>query len=132
MKEIVLIEPVTDGLKTIKSYLSEINAHYSVFNSVDDAVQSDVTADLVVLLANQNAINFNRDIDVLNKSQSFSKIPRIFILPLEMAGDTLLSKIIGNQPAFKSPIDKLGFLSTAARLLNGFLRYLRAVSSVHS
>lgn len=117
MENIFLIETFPDGLKTIKSYFSDINANYSEFISVNDAMESGEMPALVVLLVNKNFKNFSKDIDSLENNPSFSRIPRIFILPVEMSGMMPNPEIIDGQSSFQIPVNKLKFFSTVSKFL---------------
>ena len=117
MKKIHVIETFTDGLRTIKSHLSDINGKYSVFGSVDAALVSGETSDLVILLANRNVDHFKRDLETLYKASFFSKIPVIVCLPFKTAETKPAAEIVGEIPAFELPVSKLSFLSTVAKFL---------------
>ena len=117
MKNIFLIGAFPDGLKTTRSYLSEINLNYSEFSSVKDAVESGRVPSLIVLLADKNMKNFDEDVDSLKNSPSFSRIPRIYIFPFEMPGVLPAPGIIDGQSSFQMPVDKLKFLSSVSTFL---------------
>lgn len=117
MKKIFLIGTFPDGLKTIRSYLSDINVNYLEFSSVRDAVESGRVPSLVVLLADKIVENFNKDVDSLKNNPSFSRIPRIYIFPLQMSGILPDSRIIDGQSSFQMPVDKLKFLSSVSTFL---------------
>lgn len=117
MKKIFLIGTFPDGLKTIRSYLSDINVNYLEFSSVRDAIESGRMPSLVVLLADKNVGNFNKDVDSLKNNPSFSRIPRIYIFPLQMSGMQPDSRIIDGQSSFQMPVDKLKFLSSVSSFL---------------
>ncbi|MEW6108879.1 MAG: PilZ domain-containing protein [Nitrospirota bacterium] len=117
MTNIFLIETVRDGLRIIKSYLSDNNLNYMEFSSVNDAIKTNEVPMLIILLVNKNLENFKKDAETLKNSPAFSRIPRIFILPFEISGMTTNSEIIYGEPSFQIPVDKLKFLSTVSRFL---------------
>ena len=118
MKKICLIETSTVGLRIIKSYLSEMNAQCELFSSVKDVVKTNTEFDLVVLLAQQNSEFLREDLDTLQNAPSFTKIPRIILLPGELPKDIQIAEISELQTSFRMSPDKLQFLTTAAKLLN--------------
>jgi len=117
MKKIHVIENIPDGLRTIKSHLSDISGEYSVFNSVGDALSAGETSDLVILLAQRNLDYFRRDMETLYKSNSFSRIPLIVCLPFSASETSPLKDIIHGTTSFELPVNKLKFLSTVSRYL---------------
>jgi len=117
MKKICLIETSTVGLRIIKSYLSEMNAQCELFSSVRDVVKTNTEFDLVVLLAQQNSEFLREDLDTLQNAPSFTKIPRIILLPGESPKDIQIAEISELQTSFRMSPDKLQFLTTAAKLL---------------
>ncbi|MGE5300958.1 MAG: hypothetical protein ACM3MB_08350 [Acidobacteriota bacterium] len=112
MKKIHVIENIPDGLRTVKSHLSDISGEYSVFNSVGDALSAGETSDLVILLAQRNMDYFRRDMETLSKSHSFSRIPVIVCLWFSTSETSLVKEIIHWTTSFELPVNKLKFLST--------------------
>lgn len=117
-KRIHLVETYPGGLKTIKTYLSEINANHSLYTALDDAMSSDVRPDLVILLANKNIVHCNEDITCYHNDPSFSKIPLILMLPPQVTAYAHAIKRDKCQFAFQMPLDNLRFLARVARLLD--------------
>ncbi|MFA6056443.1 MAG: PilZ domain-containing protein [Thermodesulfovibrionales bacterium] len=116
-KKIHLIETVPDGLKKIKSYLSEMNGNYTQFCTLSDSVQSGEVPELFILLADKNFESFVRDIDTLKNNNAFSAISRIVLLPYKMPENFRIPSLVGLQSSFMMPVDKLPFLSTVAEFL---------------
>lgn len=114
---IFLVETYPDGLKTIKTYLSDTNAKHSVFVTMGDAMGKTETPDLVILLARKNAEDCNEDIACYHSVPSYSKIPLMLILPLQgVAGVQFLNRD-KCQYAFQMPVDKQEFLAKVASAL---------------
>ncbi len=118
MKNIFLIETFPDGLKTIKSYLSDRNAKYTDFSSVKDAITSGVVPSMIILLANNNFEFFSKDIETVRKNLYFAKIPRIYLLPPRMSINRSSHKIIEGEFEFYLPVEKSMFISTVAECLH--------------
>lgn len=116
MKKIFLIERVPDGLKTIKTYLSDSNTSFSRFSSTQDAAKSGETPDLIILLGSQYPAQITSELNDLKAHPSYSRTPRILILPF---GARLLEipDLIDGQPYFEIPVEKLKFLSVVAKCL---------------
>jgi hypothetical protein len=117
MKKILLIEELPYTGKTIKSYLANFDATCSSFSSVEYAIRSDEVPHLVVLIADKNAEKFKKNITLLESTSSFSGIPRIFVLPLEMDRTGINLEIIESPSCFHVPVDKSTFLSTVTTFL---------------
>ncbi|MDA8242046.1 MAG: PilZ domain-containing protein [Nitrospiraceae bacterium] len=117
MKKIHVIENIPDGLRIIKSHLSDISGEYSVFNSVGDALSAGETSDLVILLAQRNLDYLRRDMETLYKSNSFSRIPLIVCLPFGTSERSPVKDIIHGTTSFELPVNKLKFLSAVSRYL---------------
>lgn len=118
MKTICLIETAPDGLNTVKSYLSEMNTRFLMFGTVDEAVRSGASADLVVLLGRKDLPTYKTDIFKIKSDSTLSKIPRISVLPFHFTMHRSHAGIMEGEQEFFMPVDKLGFLSSAARSLN--------------
>jgi hypothetical protein len=118
MKNIFVIEPFADGLKTVKAYLSENNYQYSEFGSLDKALKSGEVPALLVLLADRVHESFLNDISLLKQHAPFSKVPRIFILPYATARMTQHPDLVDGQSSFRLPVEKLRFLSVVAKCLD--------------
>ena len=122
MKIIYLIETFPDGLKVVKSYLSDINAKCKEFSSVDDALlQAKIAVagpSLVVLLADKSLNNFQKDIASLKNSSFYSIIPRVSIIPGEITGIMSNIPLLNDEHLFHMPVDKLKFLASLAKLMN--------------
>ncbi len=122
MKIIYLIETFPDGLKTVKSHLSDINAKFTEFSSVAAALhQAKIAVEapsLVVLLADKSLNNFQKDITSLKNSFFYSNIPRVSIIPGEMTGIMSSIPVLNDEHVFHMPVDKLKFLSSLAKLMN--------------
>jgi hypothetical protein len=116
MSKILLIETSPNGLDTIKPYLSEVNADYSEFYSVNDAILSRESPALVILLANQDLENSKKDLNTIKTSPSLAKIPRILILPFGMDKKNAPA-IISGEFSFTIPVVKLRFLSEVNKFL---------------
>jgi hypothetical protein len=133
MKKIHVIENIPDGLRTIKSHLSDISGEYSVFNSVGDALSAGETSDLVVLLAQRNPDCFRRDMEALCKSNSFSRIPLIVCLPFKTSEAITVKEFIRAATTFELPVNKLNFLSAVSRYLKvPPRRVMQIVITLHS
>lgn len=117
MPDIFLVESSPDALKTVKSYLEDSNYTFSVFTSLDKAAESRKAPSVLILLADKDVGNFNRDIEILKNNAFFSKVPRIFILPYTVAGLASHPELLDGQPSFQLPVDKLMFLSVVAKCL---------------
>ncbi len=117
MKKIHVIESIPDGLRTIKSYLSDISGESSVFSSVGDALAAGERSDLVILLAQRNPESFRKDVEVLCKANSFSRIPLIICTPFRPFETSSFNEIVSAATTFELPVNKLNFLSTVSRYL---------------
>ncbi len=116
-KKIHLIETFPEGLKTVRSYLSEINANHDVFCSVDDAMCSRAQPDLVILLARKRAEYCNEDIAACRGNPSLSRVPLMLMVPLH-AGLNIHAIERGTcQCVVQMPADKLQFLARVANFL---------------
>lgn len=117
MKKVFLIEKSPDIFNAIRSCLEENQLFYSQFKSLDEAIKSGEVPSLIVLFVNKNTRDINQEIEALKNNPSFSRIPRIFILPLDMTGIIPDNEIISGQSSFQVPVDKLKFLSTVSKFL---------------
>jgi hypothetical protein len=117
-KKIHLIETYPDGLKTIRSYLSEINAKYSVFANPDDAMNIGARPDMVILLARKDAEQCNEDITRFKNDHSFSTIPLMLMMPPQTSAHVHAIRKDKCQFTFQLPVDKLPFLARVAQFLN--------------
>jgi hypothetical protein len=117
-KKIYLVETNPDGLKTIKAYLSEINAKYSVFATPDQAMNTGVRPDLVILLARRDAEQCNEEITCFKDNYSFSEVPLVLMIPPQMSAYVHAMRRDKCQFHFQMPVDKLPFLARVAALLN--------------
>jgi len=117
MKKVFLIEKSPDTFNTIRSCLEENQVFYSQFKSLDEALKSGEVPSLIVLFVNKNSGDINKEAEALKNNPSFSRIPRIFILPFDMIGIIPHNEIISGQSLFQVPVDKLKFLSTVSKFL---------------
>jgi hypothetical protein len=118
MKKICLIETFKGGLNTIKLYLKEVNAQYSLFSSVEEASKSNNDFHLTILLASTDKDAFKKDIAILEKNRMFSKTPLLCITPydeIDMVGD---EEFFNHLTKIRFPVNKLEFLSKIAEMLN--------------
>jgi hypothetical protein len=109
LKEICLIEPVPDCLKTVRSYLSEINAGYSVFQSPQDMMNAGVRPDLLVVFARREHA------EMIEKMPDLPAVPSILLC----AGGYSLDEKSRYRPRFvlQFPVAKQAFLTKAAECL---------------
>jgi PilZ domain len=109
LKEVCLIEPVSDCLKTVRSYLSDINARYSVFQSPQDMLNAGVKPDLLVIFARRE------------HAEMIEKIPNLSVVPsiLLCARGYSLDEKSRYRPRFvlQFPVAKQAFLAKAAECL---------------
>ena len=117
VNKIFLVETYPDGLKTIISYLSDINAKHSVFAAMGDATDKTEVPDLVILLARRTAEDCNADIACYHSVPSFSKLPLMLILPLQSVAKVQALHMEKCQHVFQMPVDKLDFLAKVAGVL---------------
>lgn len=117
MLDIFLVESIPDALKTVKYYLSDSHYTLTVFGSLAEAAESPKAPALVILLADKDAEQFNKDINVLKHHTVFSKVPRIIILPHKASYLTEHPELLDDQPSFQLPVDKLLFLSVVSKCL---------------
>lgn len=116
MKNIFLIETFPDGFKRIKSYLSEWGAQCIEFDSVNDAIKTEIDTDLVLLLANKDINQYQRDLISL-KNSTLARVPRISFLPLEISEAASTTRAMLNELSFQIPVDKQQLFSTLAKVL---------------
>ncbi len=114
-KKVFLIETQVDGLKTIKSYFSEINANFSTFRNLDEAGRSESRPDLIVLLVNKRTECFYDDIEAYKRTFSVSRIPLFAMLPPGLNSNEI--KREGFYSVFQMPVEKLSFLTKVAKSL---------------
>ena len=127
MGTIHLIEPTANGLRAAKGYLSEINAAYLVFGSVDACLEEAVP-DLIILLADRDPDSYARDIDRLKKSRSHGGVKRLCILPFEVSMRRAKKQIADGESEHPLPLAKEKFLFSVAQCLN--LPQRRAFSAI--
>ena len=116
-KKIHLIETYPDGLRKIKSYLSEMNGNYSQFSSIGGSIESGETPELFILLADRNLDFFARDLDTLKDNSALSGVPRILLFSYSAPETFRVPNVVGFQTSYVMPVDKLPFLSTVAEFL---------------
>ena len=116
-KTIHIVETYPDGLKTVKSYLAEINAKYSVFATPGDALNIGAQPDLVILLARRNGEACNHDITCLKDHHTFSTIPLMLIVPPQTSAKMHEVRTDKCQYTVHMPVDKLRFLARVAEFL---------------
>ncbi|MEJ2697596.1 MAG: PilZ domain-containing protein [Candidatus Sulfobium sp.] len=106
MKKVCLIEPVPDCLKTVKSYLSDINANYSVFQNFGDMSKSGVKPDLLIVFASREHAG------IIANMPDLPAVPSILI----NADDFRLDEKSRYRPRFilRFPVTKQSFLTKAA------------------
>lgn len=106
MKEICLIEPVLDCMKTVKSYLSDINARYSVFQNYEDMTKSGVKPDLLIVFAGR------KHPEIIANMPDLQSVPSILIC----AHGFIHDEKSHYRPHFilKLPVAKQAFLAKAA------------------
>ncbi len=117
MLDIFLVESIPDALKTVKYYLSDGHYTFTVFGSLAEAAESPKAPSLVIILADKDAGEFNKNMDVLKHHTVFSKIPRIIIQPHNVPYLSEHPELLDDQPSFQMPVDKLLFLSVVAKCL---------------
>lgn len=117
VKRIYLIETVRAGLKNVRAYLSDIDIEYSIYPSVDEALNSEQVGDLVILMARNKLSDFQADKDKLRNHPSYEKIPRIYILPFSVRDEVPDPNVIDGIPSFPIPVEKLRFLATVSEFL---------------
>lgn len=108
-KEIYLIEPNPDCLRTVKSYLSDINARYSVFQNPGDMTKANVRPDLLVVFAGRE------NAEMIKLMPDLPDIPSILI----SANGFRLDEKSHYRPrfVFRSPVAKQAFLIKVAECL---------------
>lgn len=116
MKKFLVIETFPDGLKRIKSYLSEWGAQCIEFDSVNDAIKTETEADLVLLLANKDINQDQHDLISL-KNSTIGGIPRISLLPIEISEAASTTRAMLHELSLQIPVDKQQFFSTLAKAL---------------
>jgi hypothetical protein len=131
MKQIFLIETVSEKLNMVKQFISLINAEYKLFGSVNEALRARSTPDLVVLFSRSPFAHFLSDIDALNKSIFALNVPRMYVISPEMEEQMPKESAVAQYPLVMLPVEKIEFLSTAAGLMNiPFRRKFRIIISI--
>jgi|GEM_PF-6370171 len=117
MKRFHLIETAKNGLKTVQSYLNDMNASVSIFGSARDAVSSGTVPDMVVLLAPNDESMYREAVKVLSSDRLYGRAPRIAVLPLGLSMRRRSASVIEGESEFPLPLDREKFLSAAASCL---------------
>jgi hypothetical protein len=112
-----VIETIASGLHTATVYLSEINADYAIFGSVD-ACLKEAPADLVILLADKDIGNYAKDIEKLKSSRSHGRAKRLCVLPFDVSIKRTKKQIIDGEIEHPMPLDREKFLFSVGQCLN--------------
>jgi len=116
MSELFIIEPTSGGLKTIKEYLSKINATFLTFSSASEVKKTSKRPSLIVLLAEKSIPNMYAQIDEL-KNSDLRSVPVIIILSMELADSMPKNGMIDGKKVFLSNVDNAEFLGTVGQIL---------------
>lgn len=118
MKHFHLIETAPNGLRTVKTFFEAMNADCRVFSSVNEALNSAMPPDMVILLAQREEGEYRKDVSMLASDRVYGKVPRVAVLPMSLSMKRKAASVIEGEAEFPLPVDKLKFLSEVARCLD--------------
>ena len=117
MNKIYVIEQAADVFNTVKDCLKEENIEYLSFQRIGDALSSSELPALIILLCPNNLTEIGKVMAQIRDNQSFVRVPRILILPLDSTIDRQALGEFDVQEIFRIPIERLKFQATISKFL---------------
>ena len=117
MKNVFLVEKSPDPFNSIKAHFEENDIRHTAFRSLEDAMGSQDTPSLVVLLTTDSYDDIINDIDLLKGDTVYARISRVLVLPFNSSVLEAKVKDLDIQALFQIPVEKLKFLTTVSQLL---------------